>query len=143
MKYFVMSLEEFYKRFSEDLATCREDVLKDEQIYLSYEDLEPYFDNALVLTAMEGDYLVGAVCTIVCKEPTNPERYGSNMFLYVKKPWRNTSVPGRLLKGTEQICKEEGLKYYKWDVIASSPLVPCLEKRADYKKEAIIFKKDL
>lgn len=143
MKYYVMGLEEFYKRFSEDLAECREDVLADEQIYLSYADLAPYFDNAIVLVALEGDLLAGAVCTLVCKEPTNPVMYGSNMFLYVKKPWRNTSVPGRLILGTEKICREEGLKYYKWDVIQSSPLVPCFEKRPDYKKESIIFCKSL
>ena len=143
MKYFVMDLENFYKRFSYDLAECRKDVLADEQIYLSYEDLQPFFDNAIVLVAMEGEEIAGAVCTIMCKEPTNPVMYGTNMFLYVKKPWRNSSVPGRLIKGTEKICKEEGLSYYKWDVIQSSPLVQCFEKRADYKKESIIFSKSL
>lgn len=143
MKYYVMSLENFYKRFSQDLAECREDVLADEQIYLSYEDLKPYFEGSIVLAAIEGEFLAGAVCTIICQEPTNPVKYGTNMFFYVKKPWRNSSVPGRLLKGMERICKEEGLKYYKWDVISSSPLVQCFERRPDYKKESIIFNKSL
>lgn len=138
-----MDLENFYKRFSQDLAECTEDVFKDEKIYLSYSDLQPYFDNAIVLVALEDETIAGAVCTLVCQEPTNPERYGTNLFLYVKRPWRNSSVPGRLIKGMEKICKQEKLKYYKWDILSSSPLVPALEKRSDYKKESIIFTKEL
>lgn len=138
-----MDLENFYKRFSQELAENANEMFKDENIFLSYEDLKPYFDNAIVLVALEGEIITGAVCTLVCQEPTNPEKYGTNFFLYVARPWRNTSVPGRLIKGTEKICKEEGLKYYKWDVVYNSPLVKAFEKRADYKKESIIFTKSL
>lgn len=141
MKYVVTTLEQFTKRFYEEIQKGRDDVFPDEGIYLSKEDLKQYYDNSIVLMALEGETLAGASCSLICKEPTNPDYYGTNLFFYVFKPWRNSLVPGKLLKGTEQVCKHEGLKYYKWDVVTTSPLIECFEKREDYKKESIIYNK--
>ena len=144
MRYLVMGLEDFYKRFSEEFHKGMREIYGDKAPKSSISDFRYFFHNAVVNVVMEKDIFVGAICSLMNTSPMVPGGpYAGNLFLFVNKPWRNSLVPGKLMKLAEDTCKEAGCKNYFWEVEANSPLIPALEKRARYRKSAVIYQREL
>lgn len=109
------------------------------------EDSIPYEFNSWVVFALDPkeNILAGFCAFSICKEARNSNYYGSNLYFYVKKKYRKTTVAGVLLRGAEAYCRNKGCKYFKWDVLIGSDLIKALDKRKEYVKESIIYSTSL
>ena len=145
MKYFITDFASFYKKYSSEFPLGLKTVYGNLAPKSELKDFKPFFSTAFVVLAVEDETFIGAICTYACENPVGSGggNYATNLFFYVKPAWRNTLVPGRLLKITETYCKNQGIKYYNWDVNSDSPLVPALEKRSTYKKISVVYRKEL
>ena len=144
MQYYVMDFSSFYKRYAQEFPLGLKTVYGDLAPEPGLNDFRPFFPGSFVVTVLDGDKFVGASCSYTCSSPVmKGGEYATNLFIYVKPEYRNTLVPGRLIKTTEKVAKKKGVKSYCWDVDSSSPLIPALNKRPEYKVESIIYRKTL
>lgn len=96
------------------------------------------------VTFIEDKEKVAGFCVwLSCTEPRTKEGFGTSLWLYVDPSYRNGLVTGKLLKAVERSAKSLGAKYFKWDINKDSALIEAFDKRAEYKKESIIYSKEL
>lgn len=142
MRYYVWSLAEFKIRYWNELLEAQKEIYPNEPV-AKQEDLIPFEENSKVVFALDGSILIGFCVFSICKEARNDLYFGSNLYFFVKSEYRKTLVPGRLILGSENVAKVWGCKYFKWDVNVDSDLVKAFNKRQEYKKESIIYLKNL
>lgn len=104
--------------------------------------LEPFDDTCVTFIESNGR-LVGFCVWMTCIEPRTNEVFGTSLWLYVDPDNRNGLVAGRLIKEVEANAKEEGAKYFKWDINKDSDLIRAFDKRKEYRKESIVYSKKL
>jgi len=102
-----------------------------------------YFDDSFVTFIVKGAEVIGFVVWMDCVEPRTNETFATSLWLWVDKDYRNTLAAGKLIKEVEANAKEEGAKYFKWDINKDSDLIRAFDKRKEYKKESIVYSKKL
>ena len=102
--------------------------------------LEP-FDDTCVTFIESNKRVLGFCVWMTCIEPRTNEVFGTSLWLYVDPENRNGLVAGKLIKEVEANAKEEGAKYFKWDINKDSDLIRAFDKRKEYKKESIVYSK--
>lgn len=104
--------------------------------------LEPFDDTCVTFIESNGR-LVGFCVWMTCIESRTNATFGTSLWLYVDPENRNGLVAGRLIKKVEASAKEEGAKYFKWDINKDSDLIRAFDKRKEYRKESIVYSKKL
>lgn len=99
------------------------------------------FDDTCVTFIESNKRVLGFCVWMTCIEPRTNEVFGTSLWLYVDPENRNGLVAGRLIKEVEASAKEEGAKYFKWDINKDSDLIRAFDKRKEYKKESIVYSK--
>ena len=102
-----------------------------------------YFDDSIVTFIVKERVVVGFIVWVVCKEPRTNELFGTSLWLWVNKNYRNTIAAGKLIKEVENRAKEEGCSHFKWDINKDSALVKAFDKRREYQRESIVYCKKL
>ena len=142
MRYYVWGLKEFKNQYLKEMILAQKEIYPDEP-EVTLEDSIPFEENSKVVFAKEGEDLAGFCVFSICKEARNSNYFGSNLYFYVKPEYRKGMVPGKLILGSENVAKVWGCSYFKWDVNIDSDLVKAFNKRQEYKKESIIYSKNL
>ena len=101
------------------------------------------FDDTCVTFIESNKRVLGFCVWMTCIEPRTNEVFGTSLWLYVDPENRNGLVAGKLIKEVEINAKEEGAKYFKWDINKDSDLIRAFDKRKEYKKESIVYSKKL
>lgn len=142
MKYILYPLKYFKDNYFHELLAAHRDVYPEEPN--PHEELVTEYEaTGTVLAAVDGKKIAGFSVFTICRGTRYDHYYGTNLYFYVKKPYRNGLVAGRLIKGTEEFCASKGCDSFDWDVNIHSSLVQVFDKRKEYKKESIIYSKSL
>ena len=142
MEYRLWKLSQFKKVYLKEMIQAQKEIYPNEP-EVTMEDSIPFEENSYVLFALDRNDITGFCAFCICKEARNSQYFGSNLYFYVKPEYRKKLVAGELLKGTEAFCANKGCKYFKWDVNKNSDLIKAFNKRPEYKKESIIYSKNL
>lgn len=142
MQYYIYPFKEFKKKYFSELVTAQLEIYPDEP-RASPIDTEPYEDNAWVISAEDTNGLAGFSAFAIFKETRNCNYFGSNLYFYVKPAYRKTIVAGKLMKKTEKFAETQGCFSFKWDINIKSDLINVFNKRKEYKKESIVYSKNL
>lgn len=142
MKYFVYPLNLFKQKYLKELNQAQKEIYPDEEVAQLSDEI-PFEKNAIAVFAVDQDKLAGFCAIVIGKEGRNKSLSGSNAYFYVFPDYRKTFVGGRLILYAEDVAKAVGCDYFKWDVNVQSNLVEAFEKRKSYRKESIIYSKNL
>lgn len=142
MKYLIYSLSKYMDEFLPFMQKAQKEIYPTEEPGTK-EDLMPFMDHSYVLGAFNEEEPIAFSAFTVCKDSRSPKKFGTNLFFYVLPEYRKTVVAGKLLVSTEKICKTLGCESFKWDVTIGSDLIEVFDRRNQYKKESIIYSKEL
>lgn len=95
-----------------------------------------------VLGAFADDTLVGYSSAMISPHTYNPAIVCCNSdALFVRKPWRASSIGARLKNATERVAAERGANRMLWHTRAGTPFAEMLLKRDGYEAADIIVMK--
>lgn len=95
-----------------------------------------------VLGAFADDTLVGYSSAMVAGHTYNPAIIMCNSdALFVRKPWRPSSIGARLVLATEQLAAERGATRMLWHTRAGTPFAATLERRGYQPADIVVMKR--
>jgi GNAT superfamily N-acetyltransferase len=92
---------------------------------------------------MVDDRYVGYCTACIVDHPHNPEvRMASSDAIYVLPEYRNTLIPGRLMKKIEIEAEDRGAHYFAWHTRGGTPLAQMLANHG-YEEADIVMMRNL
>lgn len=94
-----------------------------------------------VLAAFDDDELIGYSSAMVIPHTYNPAIICCNSdALFVRRPWRKTSIGARLIAETERVGAQRGAVRMLWHTRAGTPLAAMLAKRGYEPADVVVMK---
>lgn len=87
--------------------------------------------------------VAGVASIIVARDPHHDRIKATNDTLYVRPPFRRTTLPGRLLVFCEREARARGAASFQWATQSGSDFERALARREAYRRRDVYFEKEL